>query len=435
MSHWVDHVIWWHVYPLGFVGAEDELAGAHPEPHRLRRLVDWLDHLVSLGCNGLALGPIFTSSTHGYDTVDYFQIDPRLGDDADFDALVAACRERGIRVLLDGVFNHVGREFPRFAEALESGVGSDAASWFHLYDNGDDPITANYFEGHDQLIELNHGSVEVQDHVAAALNHWLDRGIDGWRLDAAYAVDPAFWAAIVPGVREQHPDAWFVGEMIHGEYADYIAKSTLDSVTAYELWKATWSSLNDVNLHELSWTVGRHAALIEDFVPMTFLGNHDVTRVASQIADPRHLAHAIAILGFMPGIPSIYYGDEFGLAAIKEERVGGDDAIRPEMPAERGLYRAEHPEIEELYRRVIGVRRRHPWLVDAQVSAGEASDEQLVITARPRHEDHPGLLLALNLHDHPVDLPGGAGELVEASAPYEKGQIPAHAWAIVDERA
>ncbi len=429
MSHWVDHVIWWHVFPLGFVGAEKELAAARPEPHRLRRLIGWLDHLVSLGCNGLALGPIFTSSTHGYDTVDYFAIDPRLGDEADFDALVAACRERGIRLLLDGVFNHVGREFPRFQQVLTEGVGSASAEWFHLYDNGPDGISANYFEGHDQLIELNHQTTAVRDLVGDVMRHWLDRGADGWRLDAAYAVDPEFWAAVLPAVRAEHPDAWFVGEMIHGDYVDYVGRSGLDSTTAYELWKATWSALKEVNLHELDWTIGRHADLIDSFVPMTFLSNHDVTRVASQIADPRHVPHAVALLGFMPGIPSIYYTDEFGAEAIKEQRSGGDDAIRPELPADRGQYKAAHPEIEELYRRVIGVRRRNPWLVDAKISTADVSNEHMTITARPRHEAGPGLILVLNLDDQPATRP--AGEVIESGVLTPDGQLAAHSWAVL----
>ncbi|HXU97067.1 MAG TPA: alpha-amylase family glycosyl hydrolase, partial [Jiangellaceae bacterium] len=148
---WVDHVIWWQVYPLGFLGAEKELGPFQGEVNRLPRLEGWLDHLISWGGNGLLLGPIFTSSSHGYDTVDYFQIDPRLGDDADFDALVAACRDRGVRLLLDGVFNHAGRDFPPVAQALAEGPGSGAEDWVsQLYDTRG-VITADYFEGHDSL--------------------------------------------------------------------------------------------------------------------------------------------------------------------------------------------------------------------------------------------------------------------------------------------
>ena len=176
MTSWVDHVIWWHVFPLGFVGAD-----RHPEaPHGLRRLEGWLDHLLSLGANGLLLGPVFASSSHGYDTIDYFHIDSRLGDDGDLDRLVRACHDRGIRVLLDGVFNHAGRGFPPVAQALAEGPGSPAAEWVHrLYDHGG-MVTADYFEGHDTLVTLNHASPRVRELVRDVMLHWLRRGIDGW---------------------------------------------------------------------------------------------------------------------------------------------------------------------------------------------------------------------------------------------------------------
>ena len=168
-------------------------------PHGLRRIEVWLDHLVSLGANGLLLGPVFTSTSHGYDTTDYLHIDPRLGDDDDLDQLVTACHDRGIRVLLDGVFNHAGREFPPVAQALAEGPGSPSADWVHrLYDN-DGMVTADYFEGHDTLVTLNHASPRVQEFVREVMLHWLRRGIDGWRLDAAYAVPASFWGRCYRG--------------------------------------------------------------------------------------------------------------------------------------------------------------------------------------------------------------------------------------------
>ena len=225
----------------------------------------------------------------------------RLSDgEAAVDALIAACRDRGIRVLFDGVFNHAGRDFPPVRDALAGGADSAAGRWIHWSDGW--PV---FFEGHDTLVALDHRSVEVQDFVTEVMLHWLERGIDGWRLDAAYAVPPEFWAAVLPRVRERFPDAWFVGEMIHGEYGDYVARSGLDSVTQYELWKAIWSSLTERNFWELDWTLGRHRDLVAALDPLTFPGNHDVTRVASQIADPRHVPHAVALLLFLPGVPSI----------------------------------------------------------------------------------------------------------------------------------
>lgn len=430
---WADHVVWWHVYPLGFVGAEHALADLEGVAdghvaHRLPRLEAWLDHLVSLGCNGLLLGPVFASASHGYDTIDHYRVDPRLGDEADLDALIAACHDRGVRVLLDGVFNHVGRDFAPVAQALTEGPGSPGAEWVQqLYDN-DGMITADYFEGHDTLVTLNHEAQVVRDHVRDVMLHWLRRGIDGWRLDAAYAVPASFWAAVLPQVRAEFGEAWFFGEMIHGDYVDYVAESGIDSVTAYELWKAVWSSLDTVNLHELEWTLGRHAGFVEHFTPTTFLSNHDVTRIASQVHDPRHRSHAVALLGFLPGVPCVYYGDEFGLEAVKEDRVDGDDEVRPAMPAERGLFDDRHPEVEEVYRRVLSLRRRHPWLVDAVTSTEQVSNEHLLVRARAR-QGEGSLTLALNLADAAYDLP--AGEVLTAEPALVQGRVAPHGWAVV----
>jgi glycosidase len=199
-------------------------------------------------------------------------------------------------------------------------------------------------------------------------------------------------------------------------------------VTEYELWKAVWSALDSVNLHELEWTLRRHAGFVEHFVPMTFLSNHDVTRVASQIRDRRHLSHAAALLGFLPGVPSVYYGDEFGLEGVKQDRAGGDDAVRPELPAERGLFENPHPELEEVYRRVIGLRRRNPWLVDAVTSVDEVTNEHLVVRSRARAGTEE-LVLALNLTDAPYALPAGA-RLVESEPASDDGRVAPHGWAV-----
>src|SRR6476659_7125981 len=201
MERWIDHAVWWQVYPLGFVGAEPKALPADtPAVPRLDRIERWLDYLVDLGCNGLALGPVFASGTHGYDTFDHRRIDPRLGDEAAFDRLVEACRARGVRLLLDGVFNHVGRDFPRFREAEAEGPDSAAGRWFR-WQNGQPEV----FEGHDLLVSLDHDAPAVREYVTSVMIHWLDRGADGWRLDAAYQTPTSFWAVVLPGVRERHP--------------------------------------------------------------------------------------------------------------------------------------------------------------------------------------------------------------------------------------
>jgi cyclomaltodextrinase len=428
---WVDSAIWWQVYPLGFAGAAKEARPDQPLQHRLPG-PQWLDYLVELGCNGLALGPIFTSMTHGYDSVDLLRLDPRLGDDADFDTLVQGCRDRGIRLLLDGVFNHVGRAHPRFVAAMEQGPGSEAARWFHL-SHSDGELVARNFEGHDQLVVLNHEEPAVAEHVTAVMNAWLDRGVDGWRLDAAYAVPVEFWTRVLPSVRSRHPEAWFVGEVIHGDYISYVDRSGLDSVTEYELWKAIWSSFKDRNLYELDHTLGRHNRLLEHFSPLTFVGNHDVTRLASILADERLVAPALAVLLFVGGVPTIYYGDEQAFEGIKEERFGGDDAIRPAFPDRPADLPEDGWTTYHLHQQLISIRRRHPWLAGARTETLQLSNETLALAA-----SDPGggrLVLLLNLADGtstlPLDL--GSVHVVDQSpgSAADRFELAPAGWAVV----
>jgi cyclomaltodextrinase / maltogenic alpha-amylase / neopullulanase len=417
---WVQHAIWWQVYPLGFVGAYPADPPPAPGEHRLRRIVDWLDHAIELGASGIALGPVFASRTHGYDTTDHYRIDARLGDDGDFDHLIAEARQRGLRVLLDGVFNHVAVDFPH-------------AAWFRRRGN-----TFDTFEGHGELIALDHDNPDVIAYTVDVMTHWLRRGADGWRLDAAYAVPDRFWAQVLPLVRQAHPDAWFVGEVIHGDYAATVRESGFDSVTQYELWKAMWSGLNDGNFHELDWALVRHNEFLDDFVPLTFVGNHDVTRIASQLENTLHLEHALVVLFTTGGTPSVYAGDESAYRGVKEERFGGDDAVRPEFTAPlMGIDDHGH-DVFRLHQHLIGLRRRHPWLHTARTSPLRISNTQYVYATRNGADV---LLVALNVDDAPlsVSLPElgiGAGQIVAGSgAPpqsvIEHVEIEPHGWLII----
>jgi cyclomaltodextrinase / maltogenic alpha-amylase / neopullulanase len=420
---WVEHAIWWQVYPLGFVGAFPADPPPTADEHRLRRIVDWLDHTIELGASGIALGPVFASRTHGYDTTDHYRIDPRLGDDADFDHLVAEAHQRGLRVLIDGVFNHVGTDFAQTA-------------WFRQRGNGFDT-----FEGHGELIALDHDNPDVVAYTVDVMMHWLARGADGWRLDAAYAVPDRFWAQVLPRVRQAFGDAWFVGEVLHGDYSARVREAGFDSVTQYELWKAIWSSLNDGNFHELDWALVRHNEFLDDFVPMTFVGNHDVTRIASQLDNTRHLEHALVILLTTGGTPSVYAGDESGYRGVKEERFGGDDAVRPEFTAPlMGVDELGH-DVFRLHEYLIGLRRRHPWLHTARTSPLRLANTQYVYATRNGADV---LLVALNVDDGPLslslpELGFGAGQIVAGSgAPPEsvvsEVEIEPHGWLIIAPR-
>jgi glycosidase len=329
------------------------------------------------------------------------------------------------------VFNHVGRSFPAFQAALAGGPGSPAARWFR-YDAG----TGEYatFEGYDGLVALDHEEPEVLDYVAQVMNYWLNRGAAGWRLDAAYAVPASFWAKVLPGVRDAHPDAWFLGEMIRGDYAAYAADSGLDSITQYELWKAIWSSLNDPNFFELAWTLGRHNQVLDAVMPQTFTGNHDVTRLASRLTDERHVGHALAVLLTVGGIPSIYYGDEQAFRGVKQERAGGDDEIRPAFPVSPAELPPGGWPTYRLHQRLIGFRRRHPWLARARTSVEHLANETIAIRAAA---DGAGILLLLNAGDTPFRFPVEVTGLTVAeipdpdARPGDPALVPAHSWIIL----
>jgi cyclomaltodextrinase len=423
---WVQHVIWWQVYPLGFVGA-DTSGVDRSQTHRLALLENWLDYAVELGASGLALGPVFAASTHGYDTVDYYRIDPRLGDEESFGNLVNAAHQRGLRVLLDGVFNHVGREFPTFQRVLDDGPDAAEIDWFRRQDG-----EFASFEGHDDLlVALNHDNPAVAAYIADVMCHWLRAGADGWRLDAAYAVPRDFWATVLARVHTEHPGAYIVGEVIHGDYSEIVRDSGMNSVTQYEMWKAIWSSINDRNFFELAWAMDRHNGYLDSFVPLIFLGNHDTTRIASMLTDERHLAHALVILLTTGGTPSIYYGDEQAFRGNKEERVGGDDEIRPQFPAGPAELAPDGWPVYRLHQRLIGLRRRHSWLHSAHTTALQLSNTHLVYEVAA---DGNRLVVALNLHDDAVQLDMPAAEILDGAAELRAGRIelPPHGWAILE---
>lgn len=419
------HAIWWRLYPLGFVGAYPTPAAGAPTPdeHRLLRIVPWLDHAVELGASGIALGPIFAATSHGYDSVDHFRLDPRLGDERDFDELVSQAHSRGLRVQLDGVFNHVGRAHPLAAAALRDGPASPAARALRIGPDGG----FRSFEGHDTLLTLNHDEPQVRQLVVDVMRHWLDRGGDAWRLDAAYAVPTRFWAQVLPEVRRTHPQVWFEAEVLHGDYAAFVAASTVDSCTQYELWKAIWSSINDRNLFELAWALGRHNDMLASFAPSTFIGNHDVTRIASRIDDPRHLPHAVVLLAMLGGTPTVYAGDEYGLHGIKEDRAGGDDAIRPAFPTVPDELAGANQELFRLHQRLIGLRRRNPWLHRATTELRLLRNDHAVIELT--HEDH-AITLTLNLSEDA--LPSYGRDVFEQDERSQRNSqaVAPHGWRI-----
>jgi len=401
----------YHLHSLGAAGvpaANPDPEAAQPSGHGLRRLEGWLDHVRALGCGGVLLTPIFVSSTHGYDTVDPFRIDQRLGDEGDFSAFAAACHDRDLLLILDGVFNHVGRTFPAFRDVLARGAASLFAPWFRLdfAAGGPDGFAYADFEGHPELPALNHAHPAVLDWAGAVCRHWLDRGADGWRIDVAYLIPAPFLASLSQSVCGVHPQAFLFGEVLRGDYVGFVAASRLHGITQYELYKAIWSSLNDANLFELAWALRRHREFSAAFSPVTFVGNHDVTRLATTLRHRAHLGAALAVLLTVPGVPCVYYGDELGWEGRKEARAGGDDAVRPPLPPTSEPVDARQAEALRLHRELIALRRDRPWLTGAALQVGEVSNSRMAYTVSSR-EGGERLLVTLDLAGATASAPAG----------------------------
>jgi glycosidase len=366
--------VWYHVYPLGFLGAELENSAAGtargPVTHRLSQLVDWLDYLVELGITALLLGPVFESETHGYDVVDPYRVDHRLGTEEDLVRLIDECHRRSLRVALDCVFHHVGRGHEYFRDVQARRGQSAWRDWFEIDFGrpGRDGFAYANFEGHDHLVKLNHANPALLDWAVDVARYWLQLGIDGFRLDAAYALPRTFVAAFADRVRELRPDLFLVGEVIRGDYEQTVCEMHLSTVTQYELWKGIWRSLNDRNFFELSHTLKRHAEFSQHFPPWTFVGNHDTTHIASQLDDRRNLGHALAILFTVPGIPAVFAGDEQGAEGRKYDRAGGDAEIRQPPPFHPSKLAGDSLDIWRLHRDLIAVRRARPWLATGVLS-------------------------------------------------------------------
>lgn len=378
----------WHIYPLGATDAPiRDWTEPGTDEHRLRRLEPWLDHAASLA-NHLLLGPIFTSATHGYDTLDHFALDPRLGTDEDFDNLVGMAGERGMGIILDGVFNHIAVGHPLEAHVAKNDDGSP-----------------RLFEGHGALLELDHSDPAVTDYITDVLIHWLNRGAQGWRMDAAYRLDPAVWERILPPVKQAFPEAWFLGEVIHGDYPSFTGKDRLDSVTQYEVWKAIWSSLKEENFYELEWSLKRHDEFLSSFIPNTFIGNHDVERITSTLGRPK-AAVAALILFTLPGIPSLYAGDEFGQLGTKGKGFAADDPIRPALPATpRDAIDKRSEQMLNVYRWGAHLRREHPWLKSARTATIDISNTSFRYRT---HDDTHELMVTIDLEERSarVDMLG-----------------------------
>lgn len=330
---WAYESVFYQIYPLGFCGAPYENDGQLE--HRILKVNEWIPHIKKLGANAIYFSPVFESDTHGYNTRDYAKIDVRLGTNEDFKAVCENLHKEGIRVVLDGVFNHVGRGFFAFEDVLKNRENSPYKDWFFLNFGGNsnynDGLWYEGWEGNFDLVKLNLRNEDVISYLFQCIKGWVDEfDIDGLRLDVAYCLDHDFLRRLRTLCDGLKPDFFLVGETLHGDYNQWMNDSMLHSVTNYECYKGLYSSFNSMNMFEINhsllrqfgpdqWTLykGKHL--------LSFVDNHDVTRIASILTNEHHLPLIYALAFGMPGIPCVYYGSEWGAKARKED---GDPALR-----------------------------------------------------------------------------------------------------------
>lgn len=334
---WAYESVFYQIYPLGFCGAPFENDGVLTS--RIKKVEDWIPHMKKLGIDAVYFSPVFESDNHGYNTRDYKKIDVRLGTNEDFKEVCSKLHENQIRVVLDGVFNHVGRGFYQFQDVIKNRENSPYLNWFHINLSGNsnynDGLWYEGWEGNFDLVKLNLQNEEVINHILDAVKYWIDEfDIDGLRLDVAYCLDENFVRRLRSFTDGQKQDFFLLGEMLHGDYNRLMNDTMLHSATNYECYKGLHSSFNSLNMFEVvhsllrqfgpeNWTLYRGKHLL------SFVDNHDVSRIASILSNEKHLPLIYAMCFGMPGIPCVYYGSEWGTKADKSQ---GDPALRVSFP-------------------------------------------------------------------------------------------------------
>jgi len=408
MSHWSFDAVFYHIYPLGLTGAPERNDFSQPPVARLEQLHAWIPHLKELGINALYLGPLFASTAHGYDTVDYYHVDRRLGTDETLAMLSAALHANGIRLVLDAVFNHVGRDFWAFRDVQARGPESPYRDWFHNlrfegHSPHGDPFTYEGWAGHSSLVKLNLGNPAVREHLFGAVASWMDLfAIDGLRLDAADVIDPDFLRLLAAFCKARRPDFWLLGEIVQGDYRRLVNPGMLDSATNYECYKGLYSSLEATNYFEIAYALNRQfgeGGLYRDIPLYNFVDNHDVNRVASNLKKPAHLYPLYCLLFTMPGVPSIYYGSEWGLEGRRTAH--SDRVLRPQLDLNDMKQHPAQPHLAGDIARLAALRESLPALRYGEYRQLHVSPQQFAFT-RFTAQEH--VVVLLNAAEAPADF-------------------------------
>ena len=408
MAKWYEEAIFYHIYPLGLLGAPK----THTEDgvtHRLRELDDWVRHMKECGFTATYIGPLFESTSHGYDTRDYKQVDSRLGDNEDFKHFVKLCHENGIRVVVDGVFNHTGREFFAFRDIQKNRENSPYRYWYqdvsfedntHYNDGFYYKAWHNCFE----LANLNLWDRGVKDYLLDVVRFWIDEfDIDGIRLDCADCLQFDFMKELRWVTGQKKEDFWLMGEVIHGDYARWVNDETLHSVTNYELWKGLYSGHNDHNYFEIAHTIRRqfdaNGGIYKGCRLYSFVENHDVDRIVNKLKEKGFLQSVYTLLYTLPGIPSVYYGGEWGVEGRKEGAC--DDGLRPHLVLSEMEANPQIPELKGLLCKLGAIRQANPALTDGVYRELLLTNRQYAFARILRNE---AVITAVNNDANPVHM-------------------------------
>ena len=387
---WYDSAVFYHIYPLGLCGCPHDNNGETGE--HFDKLNEWAEHAKRIGCNAIYIGPLFESGSHGYDTTDYRLVDRRLGTNDDFKQFVKNCHANDVKVIVDGVFNHTGREFFAFQDIKQNRENSRYKDWYcnvNFWGNNEynDGFSYDNWGGYNLLAKLNLWNPEVKNYHLETVKFWVDEfDIDGIRLDAADVLDFGFMKELRSFCNGLKPDFWLMGEVIHGDYSRWANNDMLHSVTNYELHKGSYSGHNDHNYFEIAHTIKRLNGIVGDKKLYTFCDNHDVARIYSKLNNKAHMYNVAILVYTVPGIPSIYYGSEFGIPGNKEN--GSDWNLRPDLNLADFN---EKDELPALYTTLGHLKQRFPeltygdyrelYLTTGQFAFARCLDGRAVVTA------------------------------------------------------
>ena len=422
---WAYNSIFYQIYPIGFCGAPVHNDGVCVP--RIRKLMDWSEYLQTLGVDSILLNPIFESDNHGYDTRDFKTIDCRLGTNEDFKEVCEDLHKHNVKIVLDGVFNHVGRGFWAFKDVQEKKWDSPYKDWFHISFDGNSCYNDGFWyegwEGHFELVKLNLQNPAVVDYLMECVKYWIDEfDIDGLRLDVAYSLDHNFMRRLRSYTQELKPDFALIGEVLFGDYNIIVNDEMLHSCTNYECYKGLYSSFNSMNMFEIAHSLHRQFGSDQWCIYrgkhlMTFVDNHDVTRLASILTNKKHIPLAYGLLMGMPGIPCLYYGSEW--AEQGEKAPDNDYALRP-------CFEEPKPnELTEFIKKLIRVRQESDALCNGAYKNVVIQNHQLVFE---RCSEKERVIVAINATDYPYtanagELNGTAADLLTGETVTMNGQL------------